>query len=99
MDERDRLVFSTGNPDYFSEEGKSGLYSSGRLRGVVLHKILSGVYTADDLGDAVAEAAASGLIDASEAGDALAFLSSKIAGRVFQGMVPPGSQGTERDIS
>ena len=92
MDERDRLVFSTGNPDYFSEEGKSGLYSSGRLRGVVLHKILSGVYTADDLGDAVAEAAASGLIDASEAGDALAFLSSKIADVSSRGWFRPGAR-------
>ena len=76
---RNRLILSTENADYFSEEGKSGLYSSGRLRGIILHKILSCVDTAGDVSRAVSDAVASALLDAGDAGDAEAFLSSKIA--------------------
>ena len=76
---RTRLILSTENVDYFSEDGSPGLYSSGRLRGIILHKILSSVRVAEDLGRAVSDAVAAGLLDRDEAADAEAFLSSKIA--------------------
>ena len=75
---RDRLVFSTDSGDYFSEEGKSGLYSSGRLRGIILHRILSSVEKAADLHKAVSDAVADGFLDAQGAAEAEMILSEKL---------------------
>ena len=84
-----RLVLSSDNADYFSSDGKTGLYSSGRMRGIVLHRILSEVVTADDLGKAVGNAVASGFLDDSEAGEAMAFLSGRIASAASEGWFSP----------
>ena len=76
---RNRLIFSTENSDYFSEEGKTGLYSSGRLRGIILHKILSSVKSGKDLEKAVSDAVAAGILDEKGGTDALAILSDKLS--------------------
>ena len=73
-----RLVFSTDSQDYFSEEGRYGLYSSGRLRGIILHRILASVNVEDDLHKAVSDAIASGFLPEDEAEEAEKILSSKI---------------------
>ncbi len=75
---RNRLVFSTENSDYFTDDGRVGLYSSGRLRGVILHRILSSVYKASDVRNAVREAVVSGFLEERDAGEAAGLLESMI---------------------
>ena len=90
-----RLVLAADDADYFSEEGSVGLYSSGRLRGVILHRILSSVYSAGDLAAAVAEAVAAGLLSESDAGYAEELLRGKI---VFAGRYGWFSGGNVRSV-
>ncbi len=75
---RNRLIFSTDNSDYYSEDGETGMRSSIRQRGIILHKILSSVETAGDLDKAVDNAAATGLADVSEAREIRELLAAKI---------------------
>ena len=85
---RDRLVFSTDNDDYFSEDGGAGLYVSGRLRGIVLHKVLSGVTVPADLHKAVSDAEASGMLAEDEAREAERVLAEKIGWSASRGWFP-----------
>ena len=82
---RDRLLFSTDREDYFSEEGRTGLYSSGRMRGIILHRILASVRVAGDLHRAVTDAVAGGYLDEAEASEAESVLASKMAGVADRG--------------
>lgn len=77
--ERGRLKFSTDSLDFFSEEGQTGVAASNRIRGVVLHDILSRVRTVGDLGDAVAKSVVNGELREDEAEEAMALLSGRIA--------------------
>ena len=81
----DRLLFSTDREDYFSEEGRTGLYSSGRMRGIILHRILASVRVAGDLHRAVTDAVAGGYLDEAEASEAESVLASKMAGVADRG--------------
>ena len=51
--ERGRLKFSADSIDFFSEDGEVGLSASNRIKGIVLHEILSRMIVADDLEKAV----------------------------------------------
>lgn len=76
--ERGRLRLSDDARDFFSEDGEAGVAASGRIRGVVLHDILSRVRTTDDLEDSVNEAVLSGELSDEEGAEAYALLAERI---------------------
>lgn len=51
--ERGRLKFSADSIDFFSEDGHAGITASNRIRGVVLHDVLSMMKVPEDLDKAV----------------------------------------------
>ena len=76
--ERGRLKFSADALDFFSDEGKSGVSASNRIKGVVLHEILSYVRLPEDLENAVGIVLRNGDLTATEAEEALALLRQRI---------------------
>ena len=83
-----RLRLSSDSMDFFSEDGRSGTLASNRIRGVVLHDVLSDVRVPSDLGDAVARAEASGNVTAAEAREIYAFLSERLEKASARGWFP-----------
>lgn len=73
-----RLKFSEEAADYFGEDGTFGPEASRRIRGNVLHGILSGVIVPEDLPSAVDAAVLSGELPSSNRDEALEFLKSRI---------------------
>ena len=76
--ERGRLKFSADALDFFSDEGKSGVSASNRIKGVVLHEILSYVRLPEDLENAVGIVLRNGDLTAAEAEEALALLRQRV---------------------
>ena len=74
-----RLVPSQDAADFFLPDGTAGADASPRLRGIVLHDILSRVRVPGDLDDAVCAAVRDGRLDAAGAAGALALLRRGIA--------------------
>lgn len=64
--ERGRLKYSADSIDFFSEEGEAGISASNRIKGVVLHEILSRMIVAEDLEPAVRKSLESGDITEEE---------------------------------
>ena len=64
--ERGRLKYSADSIDFFSEDGEAGISASNRIKGVVLHEILSRMIAADDLEKSARQALDSGDISADE---------------------------------
>ena len=83
-----RLKFSTEAGDFFSSDGQTGIEASGRLRGIVLHDILSSVIVPDDLEGALEDSFASGSIDLDEMGRIRELLSARIGSAVERGWFP-----------
>ena len=77
--ERGRLKFSADSLDFFSEEGQAGISASNRIRGVVLHDVLSRVRVAGDLKEAVRASVLSGELTAVEAEEVETLLAGQIA--------------------
>ena len=73
--ERGRLKFSAESLEFFAEDGSM----SKRLKGVVLHDILSRIKTADELHESVQISVMSGDMTAQEAVDAESMLSERLA--------------------
>ncbi|MCQ2143576.1 MAG: UvrD-helicase domain-containing protein, partial [Bacteroidales bacterium] len=73
-----RLKFSTDSVDFFDDEGNAGAKASKRIRGIVLHNILSKVVVPDDLPKAVEDSVRAGELSEEEGAEALARLSSGI---------------------
>jgi ATP-dependent exoDNAse (exonuclease V) beta subunit len=78
-DSGSRLKFSPEAADYFGADGSTGLEASRRIRGTVLHGILSRVLTPADLPAAVAAAIASGELPADARAETLALLQERLA--------------------
>ena len=95
--ERGRLKFSTDAAGFFSDDGRAGVSASHRLKGIVLHDILSRVTLPEDLRQAVDTAVYDGDMDESESEEAYSLLSDRIAGAVGRGWFPkdPSKVGTE----
>ena len=74
-----RLTPSQEADDFFGDEGLAGIDASPRLRGIVLHDILSEVKTPADLENAVAAAVRDGRLDAAGGQKALALLQARLA--------------------
>jgi ATP-dependent exoDNAse (exonuclease V) beta subunit len=76
--DRGRLKFSRDAADYFGPDGLVGPDASNRLRGLVLHDILSAVVTAADLPRAVDRAVASGALPRKDRDRTLRFLADEL---------------------
>lgn len=74
-----RLTPSQEADDFFGDDGRVGLEASPRLRGIVLHDILSEVVRPSDLEGAVQAAVRDGRLDAAGGEAALALLGAGIA--------------------
>ena len=77
--ERPRLNFSPEAADYFGEDGTAGAKASARIRGLVLHGILSDTVSPGDVDSAVRRACLRGDLETSEAEAAAALLKDKIS--------------------
>ncbi len=86
--ERGRLKFSADSLDFFSEDGEAGIAASNRIKGVVLHDILSRMETSDDLENAVRQSLLSGDITPGEAGEAAALLGERLESAKKRGWFP-----------
>ena len=76
--DRGRLKFSRDAADFFGPDGLVGPQASARLRGLVLHDILSAVKVPGDLGAAVDRAVAAGALPADDRESVLAFLGGRL---------------------
>ncbi len=83
-----RLKLSADGPDFFSEEGLTGFSASNRIRGVVLHDILSRVILPEDLHGSVRQTVLSGELAEEEAALAEPMLSERIAEAEAKGWFP-----------
>lgn len=88
--ERGRLKFKADALDFFSDDGMVGAGASGRLRGIVLHDILSRVELPSDLEASVETAVSSGEISAEEGQKAYSLLSDRIASASAYGWFDQG---------
>ena len=76
--ERGRLRFSADAADFFSDEGQSGISASNRIRGVILHDILSRVIVPEDLAEAISLSVMNGDLSEEEATGTYDFLTERI---------------------
>ncbi len=84
--EEGRLLLLSGEySDFFSEDAKAGAEASPRLRGIVLHDILSQVSRPKDLDTAVDGAVMAGELTEEEAARAREMLRSRISSAVERG--------------
>ena len=87
---RGRLKFSADALDFFSDQGKTGVAASNRIKGVVLHDILSRVERPSDLAGAVKTSVLSGDLTEAEAEEVSALLSVRISEVASMGWFPEG---------
>lgn len=95
----DRLRISADASDFFSSEGEAGMGSSTRIKGVVLHEILSKVRVPSDLESAVEAYRANGWIDEQEASQASALLGEKIGLAAARGWFPEDPTKVHNEVS
>ena len=91
-DSGNRLKFSPEAADYFGADGSVGLEASRRIRGTVLHGILSRVRVADDLPEAVEAAVRSGELPADARAETLSFLKERLDSVSGRGWFAPGAR-------
>ncbi|MFA6592201.1 MAG: UvrD-helicase domain-containing protein [Bacteroidales bacterium] len=87
----ERLAFSNDASDFFSEDGKTGTEASARLKGIVMHDILSEVRVPGDLDEAVDNAFLDGLIDEGETREIKDLLRERIGEVASRGWFPNDS--------
>jgi len=101
LGERGRLKFSAEAADFFGPDGTVGAAASRRIRGTVLHEILSRVRVPEDLPGAVRSAVRKGLLrgeDAAEAENALEGAIRGISARYPDWYAPEAEVISERAI-
>lgn len=86
--ERGRLKFSSEAVDFFNEDGGAGVSASNRIRGVVLHDILSRVVVPEDLEVSVARSVSDGDLTEEEGKEAYGLLETRIAEVKARGWFP-----------
>ena len=86
--ERGRLKFSADALDFFSQDGETGVEASNRIKGVVLHDILSRVTVPADLDKSVRKAVLNGELTESQGQEAYAILSMRISEAAERGWFP-----------
>ncbi len=88
----DRLKVSLDSRDFFSEEGDTGVSASYRLKGIVMHDILSNLNNPEDLQNAVNQSFLKGDLSADEASQTYKFLSKRLETALSRGWFP-GAEG------
>lgn len=96
---RDRLKFSSDAMDFFGDNGQVGVEASHRIRGTVLHQILSMVVVPEDLEKATMNVRRQGLLTDEQAEEALALLKEEIARVEPLGWFPPDGKGVRNELS
>ncbi|MBO5420183.1 MAG: UvrD-helicase domain-containing protein [Bacteroidales bacterium] len=91
--ERGRLKFSADSLDFFSEDGEAGIGASNRVKGIVLHDILSSVVVMEDLDAAVQAAFNSGELSAEQMHEVKQLLENRLIEAEKLGWFP--NDGTE----
>ena len=86
--ERGRLKFSADALDFFSQDGETGVEASNRIKGVVLHDILSRVTVPAYLDKSVRKAVLNGELTESQGQEAYALLSMRISEAAERGWFP-----------
>lgn len=87
---RGRLKFRSDAVDFFSTEGEAGIVASARLKGIVLHKVLSMCRVAADLPRALDSACASGLLEKGMRAEYGEFLAKALDGEAVKAWFAPG---------
>ena len=87
-----RLKFSPEAADYFGEDGSYGLEASRRIRGNVLHRILSRVQSREDLPEAVEAAVRCGELPSALREETLALLQERLSAVSERGWFAPGAR-------
>lgn len=96
---RGRLKFSSDALEFFEEDSPKDVPASRRVKGIVLHDILSRVRVPDDLGPAVSQALDSGVIASGDLMQVKTMLESAVADGAAQGWFPEDGEGVMREIS
>jgi hypothetical protein len=99
MKKKVRLDFSSDSCDFFSDDGKTGIEASVRLRGIVMHNILSKVKSPTDLDNAVDEVFESGDINENEKNEIANFLRDRIQSVAGYGWFPKTPADVANEIS
>lgn len=86
--ERGRLKFSADSLDFFSADGEAGVSASNRIKGVVLHEVLSRMTKPSDLQSAVNESLMRGDITQVEADEVTAMLLQRLDSAISRGWFP-----------
>ena len=86
--ERGRLKYSADSIDFFSGAGETGISASNRIRGVVLHEILSRMTVASDLEKAACQSLDSGDVTAGEYEEVVDLLRERVASACERGWFP-----------
>ena len=89
--ERGRMRFSADSLDFFAEGGKVGIAASNRIKGIVLHDVLSRIKVPSDLKNAVRQSVISGDIAQAEAEDIENMLAERISQVEDKGWFPSGN--------
>ncbi|MCF0175962.1 MAG: UvrD-helicase domain-containing protein [Bacteroidales bacterium] len=95
---RSRLKFSTDAVDFFSDDGETGVAASKRIRGIVLHDILSRVDSEAELEASVRQAEDAGLLAPGQAIEALVLLKTRLESVRDLGWFGEGKTLRERGI-
>ncbi len=94
-----RLAFSTDASDFFSDDGRTGVESSNRIRGIVLHDILSSVKVPGDLHAAVGRACSDGDLPESMRSGVEDFLEAEIRSVSSLGWFPDDPSAVMNEVS
>lgn len=97
--ERGRLKFSADAIDFFSKDGVAGTSASNRVRGVVLHDILSRVVLPEDLEKAVRQSVLEGDLTEEEGRAAFELLSARIEEVRDRGWFPSRREAVMNEVS
>ena len=96
--DKGRLRLSADARDFFSEEGETGMAASNRIRGVVLHDILSRVICPSDLDKAVQAVMLEGSMMTSEADTVRDLLENAIRSVTDYGWFPDSSDCVMNEV-
>ena len=92
---RGRLKFSADSIDFFSGDELPSIDSSKRIKGVVLHDILSRIISKDDLDSSISLALANGEVTSQEAVEIRNLLGQRLSEAAAYGWFPEKSEGAE----
>lgn len=94
----ERLRFNADSADFFNDEGETGMAASQRIKGIVLHDILSHVKIKADVDPAVDSAVLAGVISEEEAVAVKELLHSRIASVEAEGWFSEDNEDVMNEV-